>query len=38
VSDESCARLGEYFTEAQLVELTFIIRYHALARAFAKAF
>ena len=38
VSDESCARLREHFTEAQIVELTFIIGFQAFASTFAKAF
>ncbi len=37
VSEECLARLREYFTEAEIVELTFIIGYQAFASKFAKA-
>ena len=38
VSDGCRARLGEHFSEAEVVELTFIIGYQTLASKFAKAF
>ncbi len=38
VSDECFARLRERFTEAEIVELTFIIGYQTFASKFAKAF
>lgn len=37
VSDECLARVREYFTEAEIVELTFIIGYQTFASKFAKA-
>ncbi len=37
VSEEGLARLREHFTEAEIVELTFIIGYQAFASKFAKA-
>jgi len=37
VSDECLARLREHFTEAEVVELTFIIGYQTFASKFAKA-
>jgi len=38
VSDECTARLGEHFSEAEVVELTFIVGYQVFASKFAKAF
>jgi alkylhydroperoxidase family enzyme len=38
VSDGCRARLGEHFSEAEVVELTFIIGYQTFASKFAKAF
>jgi hypothetical protein len=38
VSDACFARLREHFTEAEIVELTFIIGYQTFASKFAKAF
>jgi alkylhydroperoxidase family enzyme len=38
VSDACVARLQEHFTEAEIVELTFIIGYQTFASKFAKAF
>lgn len=38
VSDACRARLGEHFSEAEIVELTFIIGYQTFASKFAKAF
>jgi alkylhydroperoxidase family enzyme len=37
VSDECLARVREHFTEAEIVELTFIIGYQTFASKFAKA-
>ena len=38
VSDECRARLQEHFSEAEIVELTFIVGYQTFASKFAKAF
>jgi len=38
MSEDCVARLREYFTEPEVVELTFIIGYQAFASKFAKAF
>jgi alkylhydroperoxidase family enzyme len=38
VSDEFFVRLREYFADAEIVELTFIIGYQTFASKFAKAF
>jgi alkylhydroperoxidase family enzyme len=38
VSDECLARLREHFSQAEIVELTFIIGYQTFASKFAKAF
>ena len=38
VSDECFSRLREHFSEAEAVELTFIIGYQTFASKFAKAF
>jgi len=38
VSEECRARLGEHFSEAEIVELTFIVGYQTFASKFAKAF
>jgi alkylhydroperoxidase family enzyme len=38
ISDECLARLGEHFTQGEIVELTFIIGYQTFASKFAKAF
>ncbi len=38
VSDGCLSRLGEHFSEAEAVELTFIIGYQTFASKFAKAF
>ena len=38
VSDECFARLREHFSEADVVELTFIVGYQTFAGQFAKAF
>ena len=38
VSDECFARLSEHFSEAEIVELTFIVGYQTFASKFAKAF
>jgi alkylhydroperoxidase family enzyme len=38
VSDECFDRLRAYFSEAQIVELTFIVGYQTFASKFAKAF
>jgi alkylhydroperoxidase family enzyme len=38
VSDECLRRLREHFSEAEAVELTFIIGYQTFASKFAKAF
>ena len=38
VSDECFGRLREHFTEAEIVELTFIVGYQTFASQFAKAF
>jgi alkylhydroperoxidase family enzyme len=38
VSDECLARLREHFSEAEVVELTFIVGYQTFASKFAKAF
>lgn len=38
VSEACLARLREHFTEAEIVELTFIIGYQTFASKFAKAF
>jgi alkylhydroperoxidase family enzyme len=38
VTDECFARLRPHFTEAELVELTFIVGYQTFASKFAKAF
>ncbi len=38
VSDECFSRLREHFSEAEAVELTFIICYQTFASKFAKAF
>jgi alkylhydroperoxidase family enzyme len=38
VSDGCHARLREHFSEAEIVELTFIIGYQTFASKFAKAF
>ena len=37
VSDECLVRMREHFTEAEIVELTFIIGYQTFASKFAKA-
>jgi alkylhydroperoxidase family enzyme len=37
VSDECLARVREHFTEAEIVELTFIIGYQTFASKCAKA-
>lgn len=37
MSEECLARLREHFTEAEIVELTFIIGYQIFASKFAKA-
>lgn len=37
VSDECLARVREYFSEPEIVELTFIIGYQTFASKFAKA-
>ena len=37
VSEECLARVREHFTEAEIVELTFIIGYQTFASKFAKA-
>lgn len=37
VSEECLARLREHFTDAEIVELTFIIGYQTFASKFAKA-
>lgn len=37
VSEECLARVREHFTEAEIVELTFIIGYQIFASKFAKA-
>ena len=38
VTDECVARLREHFSEAEIVELTFIVGYQTFASKFAKAF
>ncbi len=38
VTDECVARLREHFSEAAIVELTFIVGYQTFASKFAKAF
>jgi alkylhydroperoxidase family enzyme len=38
VSEECRARLREHFSEAEIVELTFIVGYQTFASKFAKAF
>ncbi len=38
VSDECFARLRQHFSEAEIIELTFIIGYQTFASKFAKAF
>ena len=38
VSDECFARLRRHFSEAEIVELTFIVGYQTFASKFAKAF
>ena len=38
VTDECVARLREHFSEAEIVELTFIAGYQTFASKFAKAF
>ena len=38
VSDECLIRLREHFSQAEIVELTFIIGYQTFASKFAKAF
>ena len=38
MSDECFGRLREHFTEAEIVELTFIVGYQTFASQFAKAF
>lgn len=38
VSDDCFARLREHFSEAEIVELTFIVGYQTFASKFAKAF
>jgi alkylhydroperoxidase family enzyme len=38
VTDECVARLRDYFSEAEIVELTFIVGYQTFASKFAKAF
>src|SRR5262245_46917899 len=38
VSDGCVARLREHFSEAEIVELTFIVGYQTFASKFAKAF
>jgi alkylhydroperoxidase family enzyme len=38
VTDECVARLREHFSEAEVVELTFIVGYQTFASKFAKAF
>ena len=37
MSDACLARVREYFTEAEIVELTFIVGYQTFASKFAKA-
>ena len=38
VTDECIGRLHEHFSEAEIVELTFIVGYQTFASKFAKAF
>src|SRR2546425_8818187 len=38
VTDECVTRLREHFSEAEIVELTFIVGYQTFASKFAKAF
>ena len=38
MTDERVARLREHFSEAEIVELTFIVGYQTFASKFAKAF
>lgn len=38
VSEDCLARVREHFTEAEIVELTFIVGYQTFASQFAKAF
>jgi len=38
VTDVCVARLSEHFSEAEIVELTFIVGYQTFASKFAKAF
>jgi alkylhydroperoxidase family enzyme len=38
VSDKCLERLREHFSQAEIVELTFIIGYQTFASKFAKAF
>ena len=38
VTDESFARLREYFTEPEILELAFVVGFQTFASKFAKAF